>query len=606
MSDFAGMEDLMQDFLIESSGLLSDIDNLLPVLEGSPDESSILNEIFRNFHTIKGGAGFLNAAELAALCHLAEGLFDKLCHGELALDADLMEVIRAVMSELRRMLGSLSENVQPAAAPAILTDTLKSLLEDKRPVARSQAVPPAPVPVRENGPNWNVLYQSLTGSPSGTAQEPEPTSLPSGQNPPEVPTQAYGRAGRRATDSRPRHASAGYGRRSAAEDDGTLRVEAGRLDQAAKLAGELAGIRDSLVLLRSTPATKSSRAARLEALDASISRIDALQRDLGTAIARVRMQPIGRLFGKYRLLADDLSRRLNKKVELILDGEESELDARVIDRLNEPLVHLLRNALIHGLEDADQRITVGKPRTGQLRLGARQEDNRFIITLADDGRGMRAEAIRARAVEQGLLDTAAANRLTREECMELLFLPGYACRNPAASNGEDSGGLNKAQACLRELGATLALATESGAGCEFSITLPLRLGLLQVRQLGLNGQLLAIPCSLVRDVFPLSRSDLQQVSGQTIMQVHGEVLGVVPLAGLIGWKEKKRPKLGVHIRSGDHDLILAVDSDAGPGEVAFRSMDTLRPRGVAGSSLSGDGRIVLILDVRELLADMLM
>ena len=601
MSDFAGMEDLMQDFLIESSGLLSDIDNLLPELEGTPDDSDMLNEIFRNFHTIKGGAGFLNATELAELCHLAEGLFDKLRHGELALNANLMDVIRTVMEQARRMLGSMSENMQPAAAPARLIDTLNSILQEEAAV-----VSPSPLSVRNvNAPDWNVLYQSVAGGPSDTSRTPELTAYPLKNNPPLAPIAEFDRTGRRATDIGVKKTGSTVHGKINPEKDSTIRVDADRLNQVLSLSDGMAEIKNNLAYLLRYLEKKHSDSAMLDTLDESINQIDALAKKLCNAIVRARMQPIGRLFNKYKLLVDDLSRQLNKKVNVVIDGWETELDTNVIDQLNEPLMHLLLNALTHGIEDPDQRMAVGKPETGLVRLAARQEENRVIITLTDDGNGMQPEIIRTRAIKLGLLDAEAANRLGKEECMNLVFHPGFSTGNPPLSSNGDTGSLFKAQTGIKNLGATLSLVSEFRIGCKFTITLPLKLGLLKVRQLRLNDKLLAIPSSLVRGVFPISQSDLQQVSGQSIMLVHNEALTVLPLSRLIGWEEKKPPEVGVHIQYGNNNLILAVDSDAGQNEVAFKSIDTLCPKGVAGTSISSDGMNELILDIRELLADML-
>ncbi len=609
MSDFAGMEDLMQDFLIESSGLLSEIDDLLLRLESNPNDSSVFNVIFRNFHTIKGGAGFLNATALVELCHLAEGLFDKLRNGELALDAKLMAVTHAVMKEVRQMFGSLAENMQPATAPAAsLMAQLNSILEGERagsPTKPAVMFSPSSAPLRDaNNPDWNVLYQSLA-SPSDTNRAPAHPPPPHEQPPPNTPIPAFDRTGRRATDIGANKAGSKAHRKTDTEKDSTIRVDADRLNQVLSLSDGMAEIKNNLAYLLRYLEKKQSDSAMLDSLDESINQIDALAKKLRNAIVRTHMQPIGRIFSKYKLLVDDLSLLLNKRVEVVLAGEETELDTNVIDQLNEPLVHLLRNALIHGIEDTIQRLAVGKPRAGLLYLGARQEESHIIITVTDDGKGMAPESIRARAIEQGLIDAESANRLGKNECLNLVFLPGFSPRTQALSNIGNSGGLSIAQAGIKKLGGTISLDSELGSGCEFTITLPLKLGLLQVRQLRLNDKLLAVPSSLVRGVLPISQSDLQQISGQTIMLVHGEAMRVLPLSRLIGWEEMKPPELGVHIQFGSNNLILAVDGDAGQNEVAFKSIDTLCPKGVAGTSLSSTGKIVLILDVRELLADKL-
>ncbi len=606
MNDFAGMEDLMQDFLIESSGLLSDMESMLASLETAPADSNVFNAIFRNFHTIKGGAGFLNATELVALCHLAESLFDKLRNDELALDADLLDVFRTVMEEVRRMFGSLSENVQPAPAPPELVEALNSMLEGESASPQTRSTAPAPAPAADAaGPDWNMLYQSVGSSAASSVKSSGHAHSAREKSRPSAPTPEFDKTARPASAAAGTRNSASTPRNAAAEKDSTIRVDTERLNQALNLSDEMTIIKNNLLHLHADLTERHSDSAVLDALDESINQIDALSKRLWKAIVRTRMQPIGSMFNNCRRVADDLSRQFHKKAEVMLDGEETEIDTTIIDQLGEPLAHLLRNALTHGIEDPDQRIAAGKPETGLLRLGARQDENRVIITIADDGRGMRPETICTRAVAHGLLDAETAKGLGTEACLNLVFLPGFAARNQPHANSESAGGLSMAQAAIKNLGGSLAMASVFGKGSEFTITLPLKLALLQVRQLRLNDKLLAVPSSMVRGVLPISHADLQQVSGQAIMLVQGQVLPVLPLSRLIGWEQLKPPELGVHIQFDNSNLILAVDGDAGPDEVAFKSIDTLRPKGVAGASMSSNGKIVLILDVHELLADML-
>jgi len=603
MNDFAGMEDLMQDFLIESSGLLSDIDSMLPgLLDESPD-SNAFNAIFRNFHTIKGGAGFLNATELVALCHLAESLFDKLRNGELPMDADVLDVVHAVMEQIRKMFGSLAEYMQPAAAAPGLVVALNSLLKGSGAASRTRASASTSSAPATDSPDWNKLYQSVADTSSDSARSAGPPYSLREKSRPAM--RASDKVVRPVSGLADKKAGSTFSFKTDPDQDGMIRVDPERLNQALNLSDEMTGIKNKLVRLLGDLSQKNADAAAQNTLHESINQIDALAKRLWKAIVRTRMQPIGGMFGKCKLLVDDLSRQFHKHAEVMLAGEETEIDTGIIDQLGEPLTHLLRNALTHGIEDPDQRIAAGKSEVGLLRLGARQEENRIIITLTDDGRGMRPETICTRAVAQGLLDADAAKKLGTEACLNLIFLPGFSARDQAYANAEHASGLSKAQAAIKNLGGTLTVASEFGSGCEFTITLPLKLALLQVRQLRLNDKLLAVPSDMVRGVLSLSQADLQQVSGQAIMMVQGEVLPVLPLSRLIGWEELKPPELGVHIQFGNSNLILAVDGDAGPDEVAFKSIDTLRPKGVTGASMSSAGKIVLILDVPELLADKL-
>lgn len=609
MNDFAGMEDLMQDFLVESSKLLADIDELLVGMESSPEDTKLFEALFRYFHTIKGGAGFLNASEMVQLCHLGETLFDRLRNNELVVDAGMMDVVRELNDQLKAMFASLAENVQPLPPPVKLIDALSDLLERKQAPARHPARQTAMVqqnPPLKTSPDWSLFHRSLAPR-SVVAEERPPLNYRRPEDQSErdpQPVDGYGRrGGRRATD-RP-DGKGGARRKIEGEKDNTIRVDADRLNQALNLSGELEKIKNNLMHLLADLSKNNYESAVLVSLDEAVNQIDAFTKKFRNAIVRTRMQPMGRMFSKFKLLIDDLSRQLNKSVELTLEGAETELDTNVINQLNEPLVHLLRNAVIHGIENPEQRMVSGKPEKGLVRLCVFQEENRVVIKLTDDGSGMQADAIRSRAVAQRLIDPELAKDMSRKECLNLVFLPGFSNRNqPYAGNG-NVGGLYRAQFGIKSLGGTISMNAEFGRGTEFTISLPLKLALLQVRQFKLNEKLLALPSPLVRGVFPIAQSDLQQVSGQTLMLVRGEILPVLPLAKLIGWNETKAPRTGVHIQLDNYQFIIAVDEDAGLNEVAFKSIDTMRPKGMAGASVSGDGSVMLILDVRELLADKL-
>ncbi|MBI3903633.1 MAG: chemotaxis protein CheA [Nitrosomonadales bacterium] len=614
MNDFAGMEELMQDFLTESSDLLSDVDSKLMDLEKTPQDRALLNVIFRGFHTIKGGAGFLNATELVTLCHLTENLFDKLRNGELELDADLMDVIFAATGEVRQMFGYLAQNRQPEAAPAHLIASLHAALEGK-PVAAATPVPApqaaasvAPQAVAGSGPDWNVLYHALVGGepPQAVpASDPVPVA-PAVSAPVQAvavaPDPALSALGRRAADI-PGNKAPAVRREADAGKDNTIRVDTDRLDQVLNLSGEIGLTKNRLTHLRSDVLQGRTDAAVLRALDESVSQLDMLVVNLQNAVMKTRMQPIGRLFNKYPRLARDLARQLGKDVELVLFGEETEIDKTMIEDLNDPLVHLIRNAVDHGVEEPDQRAAAGKPAKSLVRLGARQEGDHILISIADDGKGMRPEVIRNKAIEKGLIGADSASSLTDEQSLELVFLPGFSTKDQISSVSGRGVGMDVVKTNIQKLNGTINIVSEPGKGSEFTIALPLTLAILPVLLLRLNNQSFAVPLSLVREILSISPSDLQQVSGKATMVVRGEVLPVLPLAHLIGWSQNVEPEVGVLMQVGSSSFILSADGFAGHDDVVIKSLDTFRPKGVAGVTMSSEGDIVLILDIKELLGD---
>jgi two-component system chemotaxis sensor kinase CheA len=430
MSDFAGMEDLLQDFLQEAGDLLSDVDNKLVDLERRPDDSRLLNDIFRGFHTIKGGAGFLNAGELVKLCHLTENLFDKLRNGEETLTPELMDTIMAATQGVRNMFGEIAQGTQPDPAPAAVSAHLRAALagpvaapvDTPVPALMAGKAPTAPTPAEgaAAGPDWQLLHQALVGrqamasaatapsaavSPSPAAaaiSAPRPrtrTAVDAARMQPHFPPE-----GRRSTDKPGAVASAApagrRGEEKAAVRETTIRVDTARLDQVLNLSGEIGLTKNRLTSLRADILAGRTDSETLQALDQAVSQLDLLVSDLQNSVMKTRMQPIGRLFQKYPRIARDLARQLGKDIELELLGEETEVDKTMIEDLADPLVHLIRNAVDHGVETAAQRQAAGKPVKSVVRLEARQEGDHIVLIIADDGRGMSPEKIRAKAIEK--------------------------------------------------------------------------------------------------------------------------------------------------------------------------------------------------------------
>ena len=599
MNDFAGMEELLQDFLQESSDLLSDVDSKLLSLEQSPNDSHLLNDIFRGFHTIKGGAGFLNANELVSLCHLTENLFDRLRNAELRLNAEIMDAILAATSEIRHMFSALAQGVQPAAAPPELLAALQAALNGQSPAKPAQTVATA------GGPDWNRLYEALTGTPASTTAAAAAPASKAAAAPvePEIDvaslkTSAFGR---RASDM-PGSSASPTGRRDAeSTKENTIRVDTERLDQVLNLSGEIGLTKNRLNQLRTEILLGTTDPGTLRALDEAVNQLDMLVVSLQNSVMKTRMQPIGRLFKKFPRLARDLARQLGKEVELVLSGEETEIDKTMIEDLNDPLVHLIRNAVDHGVEDTEQRLAAGKTAKSLVQLQARQVGDHIIIVIADDGKGMHPDTIRAKAIEKGLITAEVANNLDETQCLELIFLPGFSTKEQISSVSGRGVGMDVVKTNIQKLNGTVSIRSAAGKGTELTISLPLTLAILPVLLVRLGEQSFAAPLSMVREIISVKAEHLQHVGGKANMVVRGEVLPVVSLASMIGWEESGTPEVGVLMHVDSHSFILSVDGFDGHDDVVIKSMDTFRPKGVAGVTMSSDGEIVLILDIKELL-----
>lgn len=626
MSDFAGMEDLLQDFLIEAGDLLSGVDNKLVDLERTPNDTGLLNEIFRGFHTIKGGAGFLNATELVTLCHLTENLFDKLRNAELAITPDAMDVILAATGVVRDMFVELERGVQPSAADPELIAQLKLAIAGNL-VGRAKAAPPpaaaaakktdtaivpvAPVVVHravgDDGIDWQVLYDAVTGGASPVPAAPAVSAGAAVAAAPEVTLSdeaaeqiIKSAIGRRASD-KPGY-SGPVGRREVEKTrDNSIRVDTSRLDQVLNLSGEIGLTKNRLNALRSDILNGRSDSETFHALDVAVSQLDLLVSDLQNAVMKTRMQPIGRLFQKYPRIARDLARSLGKDVELMLSGEETEIDKTMIEDLSDPIIHLIRNAVDHGVEPMNDRLAAGKSEKSVVRLEARQEGDHIVIIVADDGRGMNAERLRAKALDKGLITDEEANTMDERQSYNLIFLPGFSMASQVSDVSGRGVGMDVVKTNIQKLNGTIEIRSTQGKGTTFIISLPLTLAILPVLVVRLGEQPFAVPLSMVREILPIEAKHVQEVGGRATMVVRGEVLPIYTLSGLLGWPQEHVAEYGVLMQTAERNYVLAIDSFAGREDAVIKSLDAFRPKGVAGVTTLSNGQIVLILDMKELL-----
>lgn len=639
MSDFGGMEELLQDFLLEAGELLSEVDNKLVDLEKRPNDRELLNDIFRGFHTIKGGAGFLNAENLVSLCHRTENLFDKLRNGELTLSTALMDVIMDATGVVRIMFTSLSQANQPEPADPELIASLEAALAGETVslkkssagvTAATMSAPecdPAPEVVAQNSIenmmtmiepsspteasiddiNWDALHAALTGTvlPPQTAKPvvevaqaivpdrppvQEVVSAPAFVPVQDLPTPA-------------RSAGAGAAPQQSLQKETTIRVDTVRLDQVLNLSGEIGLTKNRIANLKTQILHGKHDQETLKALDVSVSQLDLLVSDLQNAVMKTRMQPIGRLFQKYPRLARDLARQLGKDVELVLSGEETELDKTMIEDLNDPLVHLVRNAVDHGIESAEERAASHKTAKAIVTLSASQVGDHIYIEISDDGKGMRPDLLRAKAVEKGVIDAEAANSMDDRQSLHLVFLPGFSTKDQISSVSGRGVGMDVVKTNITRLNGKIDVISVPGQGSTFTISLPLTLAILPVLVVRLNDQSFAIPLSMVREIIPIKPAEVQRVSGRATIVVRDEVLPIRSLARLIGWEAKKSPAFGVLMHASDTTFIMAVDGFVGRDDVVIKPLSDIKPKGIAGATLSGDGSIVLVLDMEALLVN---
>lgn len=734
---FDADEEILQDFLVEAGEILEQLSEQLVELESRPDDMDLLNAIFRGFHTVKGGAGFLQLHTLVECCHIAENVFDILRKGERRVDAELMDVVLQALDSVNEMFGQVREREEPTPASPELLAALARLADpagsEPAPVAAAPvaatpvAAAPAPVAAAAaaepelSDADFQNLLDALGSEPSAAAPaaasgdditddefealldqlhgkgkfHDAPAAAPvaaaapaavaaSGDDitddefealldelhgkgkfvaneaaapvaaAPAVAAPAAAGGGDEITDDEfeslldelhgkgrfsgpaaaadavaapataapapvavpqpapapapkpapvaevavPKPAAAAPAERPTSEAETTVRVDTARLDEIMNMVGELVLVRNRLVRLGLNSGD--------EAMAKAVSNLDVVTADLQTSVMKTRMQPIKKVFGRFPRLVRDLARSLKKEINLELVGEETDLDKNLVEALADPLVHLVRNAVDHGIEGPAEREENGKSRAGRVVLSAEQEGDHILLSISDDGKGMDADLLRNKAVEKGLLDRDAADRLTETECFNLIFAPGFSTKAEISDISGRGVGMDVVKTKISQLNGTLNVYSTKGQGSKIVIKVPLTLAIMPTLMVMLGNQAFAFPLVNVNEIFHLDLSRTNVVDGQEVVVVRDKAL---PLFYLKRWLVPN----AAHVEQGEgHVVILSVgtqrigfvvDQLVGQEEVVIKPLGKMLQGtpGMSGATITGDGRIALILDVPSML-----
>ncbi|AFM33950.1 MULTISPECIES: chemotaxis protein CheA [Stutzerimonas stutzeri subgroup] len=723
---FDADEEILQDFLVEAGEILELLSEQLVELESSPDDMALLNAIFRGFHTVKGGAGFLQLHELVECCHIAENVFDILRKGERRVDSELMDVVLQALDAVNAMFSQVRERVEPTpasrellaalarlaepasadepapavepqvvaesrsegadsefeqmldaiqpstseptaaevatgpatdeitddefeslldqlhgkgqfsaaagasmpaesefvAAPTsdeITDDEFEALLDQLHGKGKFEAAPAEPAapasaePAKGGGTagaadeitddEFEALLDQLHGKgkfePAVVETPAEPTAaVPIKPAPKPEPARAAApaKAAPAAAVSKP--AAAAPAEKPPAEAETTVRVDTARLDEIMNMVGELVLVRNRLVRLGSNSGD--------EAMAKAVSNLDVVTADLQSAVMKTRMQPIKKVFGRFPRLVRDLARSLKKEINLELVGEETDLDKNLVEALADPLVHLVRNAVDHGIEMPEEREAAGKPRTGRVVLSAEQEGDHILLIISDDGKGMDANVLRAKAVEKGMLEKDAADRLSDLECYNLIFAPGFSTKTEISDVSGRGVGMDVVKTKISQLNGTVNVFSTKGQGSRVVIKVPLTLAIMPTLMVMLGNQAFAFPLVNVNEIFHLDLSRTNVVDGQEVVIVRDKAL---PLFYLKRWlvndaaQEEQREGHVVILSVGNQSIGFVVDQLVGQEEVVIKPLGKMLQGtpGMSGATITGDGRIALILDVPSML-----
>lgn len=732
---FGADEEILQDFLVEAGEILEQLSEQLVELESRPDDANLLNAIFRGFHTVKGGAGFLQLHELVECCHIAENVFDILRKGERQVDSELMDVIlealdavNGMFSQVRErapvtaatpeLLAALARLAEPAAeAPAAqaepepvveaepdVTDSEFEQLLDSLNAVKAQAEAPAPAPAAAapvaaptseditdaefeslldqlhgkgqfaadavapaaappapaasastdiTDDEFEALLDQLHGkgtfvadalpNVAATAAAPGAKSEPAADGlisdnefealldelhgkgkftevapaaataaaavaaPAPVAAKAAAPVAKPAPAAAPSPAAAPAPARAAAapvadkpasEAETTVRVDTARLDDIMNMVGELVLVRNRLVRLGLNSGD--------EAMQKAVSNLDVVTADLQTAVMKTRMQPIKKVFGRFPRLVRDLARQLKKEINLELVGEETDLDKNLVEALADPLVHLVRNAVDHGVETPEEREASGKSRGGKVILAAEQEGDHILLSITDDGKGMDPTILRNIAVKRGVMDKDAADRLTDTECYNLIFAPGFSTKTEISDVSGRGVGMDVVKTKISQLNGSINIYSTKGQGSKIVIKVPLTLAIMPTLMVMLGNQAFAFPLVNVNEIFHLDLSRTNVVDGQEVVIVRDKAL---PLFYLKRWlvasakHEEQREGHVVILSVGTQRIGFVVDQLVGQEEVVIKPLGKMLQGtpGMSGATITGDGRIALILDVPSML-----
>jgi two-component system chemotaxis sensor kinase CheA len=618
------MDEMLKDFVIEALDLATNVEEHLLRLERDPDNKETLNAVFRSFHTIKGGAGFMGLPALVTACHLTENLFDALRTGAAPVTPSAIEASLQASGFVADQLNDLNNGTpaeQLAPMPADLERMLKDAIDGKdapkaAPAVAAAPAPAAPAPaalaaapaaaapsVSEDGLDWEAMYMAVVPAGSYTpaaAQEAAPAPATAVAVPAASAAPALDAASNKpGWDGIERRGDSKPAQNAPAKADESIRIDAVKLDALLEVAGEsVQAANQAAVLLERLSQFKfEGQAATLMAtLTETLERASRYSAELQRATLATRMQPVGRLFQKFPRLVRELAKDLGKEVELTIEGAETEVDRVVVDSLYDPLVHMLRNALDHGVEGPDDRLANGKPAKAYILLKAWQEANSVMIVLQDDGRGMDPSKLRKKAMEKGLITEHQAT--SDDEAYQLVFLPGFSTKEVASSVSGRGVGMDVVKTAVEKNRGAIRIDSNLGKGTKFSIRLPIELSIVPTMLVSTSGAQLALPMAVVERVVELPET-FMQVGGAPVLKDQGRPLPVRSLALSLGYEECSE-RVGIVINA-PQPYIIAVEAVDGTADLVIKPMTALHVEGITGTARSAEGSLVLVVGLSFLM-----
>ena len=663
-------EEILQDFLVEAADLVDQLNEQLADLENDPTDSDLLNAVFRGFHTIKGGAGFLAITPLIEVCHRAENVFDKIRNGDVAYDATAVEVILQAFDVISDILEQLNDGERefadndpellaqldaltgkkptPAQAPSandatsaestlqlaegvdpdgdMSDEEFEALLNQRDGAPKnSSAVLSLPEGVDPDGDMSDEEFEALLNQRDGAPKStPAALSLPEGVDPdgemsddefeallnqrdaqpkapdipppPVAPAKPVAKEASKA-NSKPKPTADKKAKPAAKNSaESTVRVDTKRLDEIMNLVGELVLVRNRLLTLKGKNSNR-------EDIANAVGNLDHVTTDLQASVLKTRMQPVKKVFGRFPRVVRDLARKLGKDITLELQGEETDLDKNLVEALADPLVHLVRNSVDHGVEMPDVRAAAGKPKTGTVVLAAQQEGDHILLSITDDGKGMDPDVLRQKAVEKGMMDEQMASQLDDKSAFDLILSAGFSTADQVSDISGRGVGMDVVKTMITKLNGSIDIHSVLGEGTKISIRVPLTLAILPTLMVGFDEDSYAIPLTSVQEIFDFNPEKTNKIDGQMMVRLREES---VPLYFLNEWLAADKPKDNyrgdkvVIVSVGNQRAGLVVNQVNGQEEVVIKPLGVMLKKalGYAGATITGNGSIALILDLQ--------
>ncbi len=641
------LQEIMEDFLIEAFEMNEQLDQDLVELEHNPEDLDLLNRIFRVAHTIKGSSSFLNLNILTHLMHNMEDVLNRARKGEIKITPDIMDVVLRSIDLMKTLLVTIrdtgsdtnngkeneieeavkqlqaitSQNLEGAKEGTKEAPKKENQEEAKKENIKENQENKAKAPTAENFASDNPLadepdldYTNMSAEEveaeierllnkrqeadkerrAQKKQEAKPKQevAPKTETPKTPKTETKAKA--KADTEENKAPSIGV--------EQTVRVDVRRLDHLMNLIGELVLGKNRLIRIYGDVEERYDGEKFLEELNQVVSSISAVTTDLQLAVMKTRMQPVGKVFNKFPRMVRDLSRELGKSIELIIEGEETELDKSIVEEIGDPLIHIIRNSCDHGIEPLEERRRLNKPETGKVQLSAYNEGNHIVIKISDDGKGLDPVMLKEKAVEKGVISERDAEGMSDREAFNLIFKPGFSTAKVVSNVSGRGVGMDVVKTNIEKLNGIIEIDSEVGVGTTQKLKIPLTLAIIQALLVGVQEEYYAIPLSSVLETVRISQDEIYTVDGKSVLRLRDEVLSLVRLSDIFkvdAILESNSDVYVVIIGLADQKIGVIVDYLIGQEEVVIKSLGYYlkNTRGIAGATVRGDGKITLIVDV---------